>query len=198
MPQLFLLLIAANLVLAGFLGRKWSLWPVPAWLVVKRSKAVFSLTLYDSINDMKYWRTLSITSQPCHSNFCCWLLQICPMLFFWVEIGAYGLCRLGWCYNRAKMSFSWPYMIEPMIWNTFKTVSTTPQPCHSHFCCWLLPIWPKLDVYIINDMKHFRTLYIPPYPALVCFHPYKKGCLRYNLEYTKCIPCTKNVWNGVI
>ena len=52
-PQPFLLLIAANLVLARFLGWKWSLWHVPAWLAVQRSKSVFFLTLYDSINDMK-------------------------------------------------------------------------------------------------------------------------------------------------
>ena len=29
---------------------------MPAWLAVKWSKAVFFLTLYDSINDMKYFR----------------------------------------------------------------------------------------------------------------------------------------------
>ena len=65
-PQPFLLLIAANLALAGFLGWTWSLWPVPAllavqqsktdWLAIQRSKAVFLLTLYDSINDIKYFR----------------------------------------------------------------------------------------------------------------------------------------------
>ena len=54
--QPFLLLIAANLDLAGFLGWKWSLWPVPTWLAVQRSKALFFLTLYDSINDNKYFR----------------------------------------------------------------------------------------------------------------------------------------------
>ena len=56
MPQPFLLLIAANLALAGFLGWKWSLWPMPAWLEVQRIKALFFLTLYDSINDMKHLR----------------------------------------------------------------------------------------------------------------------------------------------
>ena len=80
---------------------------MPTWLAVQQSKAVFFLTLYDSINDMKHFRTVCIT----------------------------------------------------------------PQPCHSHFCCLLLPSWPKLDVCTINDMKHFRTLYITPHPALVCFHP---------------------------
>ena len=40
---------------AGFLGWKCSLWPVPAWLEVQRSKYVFFLSLYDSINDMKYF-----------------------------------------------------------------------------------------------------------------------------------------------
>ena len=76
----------------------------------------------------------------------------------------------------------------------FRTVSISPHPCHIHFCCWFLPIWPKLDVYTINDIKHFQTLNITPHPALVCFHPYKKVCLIYNLQYTKCITCTKNIW----
>ena len=63
MPQPFLLLIAANLAKTGFLGWKWSLWSVPAWLAVQRRKAVFFLVLYDSINDMKYfWNCLHHTS----------------------------------------------------------------------------------------------------------------------------------------
>ena len=53
-PQPFLLLIAANLAQAGFLGWKWSLWPMPTWLAVKWSKALFLLALYDSMNDMNY------------------------------------------------------------------------------------------------------------------------------------------------
>ena len=164
------------------------------------------LTLYDSINDMKFLRTVAITPQPCHSHFCCWLLPIWPKLDFWAENGAYGLCRLGWRYNVAKLYFHWPYMIVSMIWNTseisalhlrpataisvvgccqfalnwmfglkmeliacaglvggtteqrylyywpymivsmiFNTSETVPittHPCCSHFCCWLLPIWP--------------------------------------------------------
>ena len=73
-PQPYLLLIAGNLTQAGFLGWKWSLWPVPTWLAVQRSKAVFLLNLNISIIDMKHWRTVWITPQPCHSHFvddCC-------------------------------------------------------------------------------------------------------------------------------
>ena len=110
-PQPFLLLIAVNLALAGCLGWKWSLWPVPDWLVVQLLKSVFFLNLYDSINDMKYFQTFCITSQLCHSHFCCWLLTIWPKLDLWAENGAYGLCRLGWRYNGANFCLSWPYMI---------------------------------------------------------------------------------------
>ena len=45
-----------------------------AWLAVQRSKDVFFLILYDSINDMKHFLTVCITPQPCHSHFvvvCC-------------------------------------------------------------------------------------------------------------------------------
>ena len=104
-PQPFLLLISANLAQAGFLGWKWSLWPVVAWLVLQRRKYVFLLTLYDSINNTKYWLNVCITPQPCHMHFYCWLLPIWPKLDFWAKNGAYGLCRIGWQYNGAKLSF---------------------------------------------------------------------------------------------
>ena len=74
LPQPFLLLIGANLAQAGYLGWKWSVWHVPDWLAV----AVFLLTLYDGINDMKKSQTVCITPQPCHSHFCCWWLPIWP------------------------------------------------------------------------------------------------------------------------
>ena len=63
---------------AGLLGWKWSLWPVPACLVVQRRKAVFFLTLYDSINDMKHFLNVCITPHLCHSHVCCWLLPMWP------------------------------------------------------------------------------------------------------------------------
>ena len=44
-PQPFVLLIAANLPLARFLGRIQSLWPVLDWLAEQRSKDVFFLSL---------------------------------------------------------------------------------------------------------------------------------------------------------
>ena len=53
---------------------------MPAWLAAQRSKAVFFVFLYDSINDMKYFRTVCITPQPCHSYCCCWWLPIWPKL----------------------------------------------------------------------------------------------------------------------
>ena len=73
---------------------------------------------------------------------CC---QFGSSWIFGLKIGAYDLCRLGWSYKGAKLSFSWPYMIVSIIWNNSVNVSITPQPCYSHYCCWLLTIWPKLD-----------------------------------------------------
>ena len=37
-------------------------------------------------------------------------------LGFWAENGASGLCRLGWRYNWARLTFAWPYIIVSMIW----------------------------------------------------------------------------------
>ena len=65
----FLLLIAANLAQTGFLGWKWSLWPVLTWLAVQWSKGIFSLTFTYSINYMKHFLTFCITPQPCHIHF---------------------------------------------------------------------------------------------------------------------------------
>ena len=118
MSHSFLLRVAANLALAGCLGWEWSLWPVLAWLAVQRNKDVFLLTLYDSINDMNYFRTVCITPRPCHSYCSCWLLPIWPYRNFWAENAAYGLWRLGSQYNGAKLSFFWPYLLVSMIWNT--------------------------------------------------------------------------------
>ena len=78
LPQPFLFLFNANLALAGLLGWKLSLWHVPTWLEVQRNKAVFFLTLYVSINNMKYLWTVCIITQPCHSHFCCWWLPLWP------------------------------------------------------------------------------------------------------------------------
>ena len=94
--------------------------------------------------------TVSITPNPCLSHFCCWLLPIWPKLDFWAENGAYSMCRLGWRYNGANLSFSWPYIKVSIILNTSETACITPQPCHSHFCCWLLPIWHKLNFWAEN------------------------------------------------
>ena len=191
LPQPFLLLIATNLALAGWLGWKWSLQPAPTWLAVQRSKAVFSMIFYDSMNDIKHFRTICITPQPCHShfsvgccqfgpnwmfglkmelmacaydsfngikyllpvcitpmachsNFCCWLLPIWPQLDFWDKNGAYGLFRLGWRYNRAKLSFYFPYMILSMIWNTSELSASHFGRATAIFvvdCCKFGPNW---------------------------------------------------------
>ena len=118
MTQPFLLLMATNVSQTEIMAWKLSVWPVPTWFALQQSKAVFFLTLYDIINDMKHLRNVCIIPQPCHSHFCCWLLPIWPKLDVWAENGAYGLSRLVWKYNRAKLSFSWPYIIVSMIWYT--------------------------------------------------------------------------------
>ena len=77
-PQPFLLLIAANLVQAVCLVWISILLPVPTWLAVQWSKGEFFLSLYYSINDMKYFWTVCITSRLRDIHFCCWLLPIWP------------------------------------------------------------------------------------------------------------------------
>ena len=186
-PQPFLLLIAADLALTVFLGWKWSLWHVPAWLEVQRSKSLFFLILYDIINDTKYLRTVCITPQPWHSHFCCWLLPIWPYLDVWAANGYYGMCRLGWRYNGAKLSFSWPYMIVSMIWNTFELSALHLSRVTAIFvvdCCQFGPSLMFILSMIRNTSELSTSHRILPFFR---FHPSQKA------SWAK-ISNTKNVY----
>ena len=114
-PQPFLLLIAANLALTGFLGWKWSLWSVQIF-----RKCFISLILSYKVRKktalLRYTANQVGTGHKLH--FCCWFLPIWPKLVFWAENGAYGLCQICSRYKGAKLFFSWPYMLVSMIWNT--------------------------------------------------------------------------------
>ena len=174
MPQPFLLLIAANLALAWFLGWKWRLWRAPTWLVVQRIKAAFFMTLHVIINDMKYLRTVCIKPQPCHSQFCCWLLPIWPKLDVWAEKGAYDLCRIGWRYNRANLSLSWPYMILSMIWNTCELSASHLSHATAIFIvdgCQFGPSWIfglKMELMACADLVGVTTEQSCLIPDLIC------------------------------
>ena len=142
LPHPFLLLIGANLALAGFLDWKWNLLPVPTWFAVQRSKAFIFLTSYDSINDMKYFRNclhhtsavpqpflLSIAANLVQAGFLGWKWSLWPMPA-WLAV----------LRRQYVFSLTWHVIINYI--QCFRTFCITPQPCHSHFCCWLLPIWP--------------------------------------------------------
>ena len=108
--------------------------------------------------------------------------------------GAYGLCRLGCRYNGAKLSFSWPYMIVSMIWNTSKMSALHLSRATAIFvvdCCQFGPSWMFILSMIWNTSKLSTSHRILPWYV---FTHMKKVCLRYNLQYTKFIPCTKNIW----
>ena len=174
-PHPFLLLIAANLSLAGLLGWKWSLWPVPTWLAVQRSKDVFFLILYDSINDMKLFRNVCIAPQPCHIHLCCWLLSIWLKLNFWAENEAYGLCRLGWRYNGAKLYFYWPCMIASLIWNIYELSALHLRPVTAFcfvVCCQISFSWMiglEMGLMACADLVGGTTKQscFPPWPYVI-------------------------------
>ena len=120
------------------------------------------------------------------------LMPIWPKLEFWAENGVYGLCRLGWCYNRAKLYFFWPYMLVSMIWNTSEISASHISRATAIFvvdCCQFGPSWNfglKMELMAcadlvggvqqskvvflltlqdsINDMKHFWTFCITTKP----------------------------------
>ena len=193
-PQPFLLLIAANLALAGFLGWNWSLWPVPTWLEVQRSKAVFFLTLYDIINDMKYfWNSLRHTSavpQPL-------LLLIAANL----DLAGY----LGWKWSlwpvptwlavqrsKAVSLLTLHDSINDM--KHFQKFCIIPQQCHSHFVVdgWQFgPSWMFILSMIWNTSELSTSHHILNWSV---FARLKRVFLSYNLQYTKYISCTRNIW----
>ena len=59
---------------------------MPTWLAVQRSKVVFFLIIYDSINDISYFRSVCITHQPCYSHFCDDCCQFVPSWMFGLEM----------------------------------------------------------------------------------------------------------------
>ena len=93
---------------------------------------------------MKHLWTFCIIPQPCHRNLCCWFLHISPKLDVWAENGAYGMCRLGLRYNRAKLYFSWTYVLASMIWNTSELSALHLRHVTAIFvvdCCLFDPSW---------------------------------------------------------
>ena len=102
------------------------------------------MNLYENINYVKHFWTVWFIHQPCHSHFCCWLLPIWPKMDVWAENGAYGMCRLGWQYNEAKLSFSWTTMLLLMIWNTSELSPLHLRRVTAIFvvdCCQFDPSW---------------------------------------------------------
>ena len=140
-PQPCLLLIAANLALPGLLGWKLRLWPVLIWLAVQWRKFVFSLTLHVCINDMKtsqlstlYLRRatailLLITANLAQAGFFGWKWN------FW-------FVRAWLAVQQIKTLFVLTLYDSINTMKHFRNFFITPQPCHIHFCCPLLPIWP--------------------------------------------------------
>ena len=57
-----------------------------AWFEVQWNKSVFLLTLYDIINDMKYYRTVCIAHQTCHSHFVVDCCQFDPSRIFGLKM----------------------------------------------------------------------------------------------------------------
>ena len=78
---------------------------MPAWLAVQKSKAVIFMNLYVSINDTKYFRNSLHHTSAVPQLFLLLIGANLALAGFWAEHGAYGLYRLGWQCNRAKLYF---------------------------------------------------------------------------------------------
>ena len=59
---------------------------MPAWLALQRSKAVFLLTLYDSINDIKYLKRAALHLSPATAIFVVGCCQFGPSWIFGLKM----------------------------------------------------------------------------------------------------------------
>ena len=143
---------------------------------------------------MKHFWTVCITPQPCHSHFCCCLLPIWPKLHVWPENWAYGLCRLGWRYNRANLYFSWPYMIVSMIWNTSKLSASHLRRATAIFvvdCCQFSPCWMfglKMELIVCDDLVGGTTDQSCIFPDLIWYYKWYEtllNCLHHTSAMTQ-------------
>ena len=88
----------------------------------------------------------------------------------------------------------WPYMIVSMIWKTSKFSALYLRRATAIFVVdfWQFgPSWMFLLSMIWNTSELSTSHRILPWYV---FTHIKKGCLSYNLQYTKDIRCTKNIW----
>ena len=109
-PQPFLLLIGANLALVGFLGWKWSLWPVPTWLEVQPSKDVFS---WPYILVWMIWNTSELSALQ--------LIRATAILVVdWYQFGPswnFGLkMELMVCTGLVRATTEQSYLFTDLLW----------------------------------------------------------------------------------
>ena len=103
------------------------------------------------------------------------------------------MCRLVWQYNGSKLSFSWPYMIVSMILKTSELSALYLRRATAIFvvdCCQSGPSWMFTLSMIWNTSELSTSHCILPWSVFT----HKKGYLSYNLQYTKYICCTRNIW----
>ena len=101
---------------------------------------LYFLILYDSSNDKNTYELFA--SHHSHAT----AYGLCRIVFWyvWAENRAYGLCRIVLWYNRAKLYFTWPYMIVLMILNTSEMSALHLSRATAIFdvgCCQFGPSW---------------------------------------------------------
>ena len=122
---------------------------------------------------------------------CC---QFGPIWIFGLKMELLACADLVGVTNGAKLSFSWPYMIVSMIWKNSELSALYLIRATAIFvvgCCQFGPSWMFILSMIWNTSELSTSHLILPWSV---FTHTKKGCLSYNLQYTKYIRCTRNIW----
>ena len=138
------LLIAANLALAGFFGLKIELMAC-TYLVGGTTYQSFHFPdllwkyqWYEKLTNCLY--LTSVVPQP----FLLMIASNFALTGFWGWKWSLGLCHLGWRYNGTMIYFSSTCMIVSMIWNTSE-LSALHLSCATAIfvddCCHLGPNW---------------------------------------------------------
>ena len=123
------------------LGWKWSLWPVPTWLAVQQREYLFSRS-YMIVSMI--WNSSELSALQIIRATAIFVVYCCQFGPNW----NFGLKWRLWpmpawlAVQRNKAVFFLTFYDSSNDMKLLWTLCITPQPCHSHLCCWLLPIWP--------------------------------------------------------
>ena len=158
---------------AGFLGWKWSLWPVPTWLAVQQSKAVFFMTLYVSINDSTHPKLYVLILSPATAILVVDWCQFGPSWVLGAKMELKLYSRLVGGTTEQSCCSTWHYMLLSIILNASELSVLHLIPATAIFvvdCCQFGPSWIfglKMELMVCAGLVGVTTEQMCLFPDLI-------------------------------